>query len=197
MLSAWAGSHQRCSFLVQCVFLALFAATAMGQNAISNSPSAQRSDYTSTVDLRAAVDEPGSSGASTEMITPTAPRVVSTIETRRSSETPVRAPGFSERERKTWYALIAADHSAALFDAWSTRQVLATGGRELDPMVRPFAHSPSLYPALQVVPLAMDYLGAKLAHSQSGTLRKMWWIPQVGAATGSFLCGAMNLPNRR
>ena len=103
----------------------------------------------------------------------------------------------SERQKKVWYSLLAADHSAAIFDAWSTRHVLSNGGRELDPLVRPFAHSASLYPALQVAPVGADYLGLKLMRSQNRLLRRMWWVPQAAAAAGSVFCGVTNLAGVR
>ena len=102
-------------------------------------------------------------------------------------------PTVSKRQRETLYALMAAEHGAALFDAWSTRQALRQGGRELDPLVRPFAHSAVLYPALQVAPLAADYLASKLIRSHHPVLRKLWWVPQTVTTAGSLYCGATNL----
>lgn len=106
-------------------------------------------------------------------------------------------PEVSLRERKVFYSLLAAEHGAAVLDAWSTRQVLQQGGRELDPLVRPFAHSATLYPALQVTPVAVDYFAAKLMRSNHPVLRKLWWVPQVVATSGSVYCGLANLGNRR
>lgn len=106
-------------------------------------------------------------------------------------------PEISIRERAAFYSLIAAEHGAAVLDAWSTRQVLQEGGRELDPLVRPFAHSATLYPALQVTPFAVDYFAAKLMRSNHPVLRKLWWVPQVVATSGSVYCGVANLGNRR
>lgn len=106
-------------------------------------------------------------------------------------------PEISIRERAAFYSLIAAEHGAGVLDAWSTRQVLQEGGRELDPLVRPFAHSATLYPALQVTPFAVDYFAAKLMRSNHPVLRKLWWVPQVVATSGSVYCGVANLGNRR
>lgn len=104
----------------------------------------------------------------------------------------------SATRKKVWYGLMAAEHSAAFFDAWSTRQVLSSGGgRELDPLVRPFSHSAAIYPALQVSPVAMDYLAARLMHSNNRIIRKLWWVPQAAGIAGSSLCGMTNLSNRR
>lgn len=106
-------------------------------------------------------------------------------------------PQVSLRQREVFYSLMAAEHGAAVLDAWSTRQVLQQGGRELDPLVRPFAHSATLYPALQVTPVAVDYFAAKLMRSNHPVLRKLWWVPQVVATSGSVYCGIANLGNRR
>ncbi len=106
-------------------------------------------------------------------------------------------PEVSTRQREVFYSLAAAQHGAAILDAWSTRQVLQQGGRELDPLVRPFAHGPGLYPALQVTPFAVDYFAAKLMRSNHAVLRKLWWVPQVVSTSGSVYCGVANLGNRR
>ena len=108
-----------------------------------------------------------------------------------------RKPEVSLRQREVFYSLMAAEHGAAVLDAWSTRQVLQQGGSELDPLVRPFAHSAALYPALQVTPFAVDYFAAKLMRSNHSVLRKLWWVPQVVATSGSVYCGVANLGNRR
>jgi hypothetical protein len=60
----------------------------------------------------------------------------------------------AELRRRKWLALSIAQHSAATFDAWSTRQAISTGQyRELNPALRPFAGNASLYAAIQVGPL--------------------------------------------
>src|SRR5712692_9724160 len=78
------------------------------------------------------------------------------------------APG-SPRAAKTWYALAAASHGAATFDAWTTRRVLSSGaGHELNPLLRPFAGSSALYAAVQVGPTVFDYLGKRMMTSRHG-----------------------------
>lgn len=107
-------------------------------------------------------------------------------------------PVVSARQRELWYGLMAAEHSAATLDAWSTRQALQTGrSKELDPLVRPFAHSGVLYPALQVAPFGMDYLASRLMHSGNRKLQRLWWVPQVAATAGSLLCASSNLAQHR
>ena len=106
-------------------------------------------------------------------------------------------PEISGRQRGAFYALMAAEHGSAMLDAWSTRAVLRQGGTELDPLVRPFAHSTTLYPALQVVSFGVDYFASRLMHSNHRVLRKLWWVPQAVATGGSVYCGIANLRNVR
>jgi hypothetical protein len=100
----------------------------------------------------------------------------------------------AESQRRKWLALSIAQHGAATFDAWSTRQAISTGQyRELNPALRPFAGNASLYAAIQVCPLAFDYLGRRMMTSQHGWLRHTWWIPQAASAALSLGSGAHNL----
>jgi hypothetical protein len=86
-----------------------------------------------------------------------------------------------------------AEHSAATFDAYSTRLAVSRGANEADPMMQPFAHSPAIYGAIQVGPLVLDYAARRMERSQHGFLRRTWWVPQT-AATGLFLfSGAHNM----
>ena len=96
--------------------------------------------------------------------------------------------------RREWLALSIVQHGAATFDAWSTRQAISKGQyRELNPALRPFADNASLYAAIQVCPLAFDYLGRRMMTSQHGWLRHAWWIPQTLSAALSFGSGVHNL----
>jgi hypothetical protein len=95
--------------------------------------------------------------------------------------------------RKIWLALSLAEHSAATFDAYSTRLAISRGANEADPIMQPFAHAPAIYGAIQVGPLVLDYAARRMERSQHGFLRKTWWVPQT-AATGLFLfSGAHNM----
>jgi hypothetical protein len=97
-------------------------------------------------------------------------------------------------QRKAWYALAIAGHSAAAFDAWSTRRALSNGyGTEANPLLRPFAHSGALYVATQVSPAFMDYLGRKMMVSQHHWVRRMWWLPQTAGTGVSLSAGAHNV----
>ncbi len=99
-----------------------------------------------------------------------------------------------KNRRREWLALSIAQHGAATFDAWSTRQAISTGQyRELNPALRPFAGNASLYAAIQVCPLVFDYLGRRMITSQHGWLRHTWWIPQALSTAMSLGGGAHNL----
>jgi hypothetical protein len=99
--------------------------------------------------------------------------------------------------RRKWLALSIVQHSAATFDAWSTRQAISTGRyRELNPALRPFAGNASLYGAIQVGPLLLDCLGRRMMRSQYGLLRHTWWIPQAVSTAISLGSGAHNLSVR-
>ena len=105
-------------------------------------------------------------------------------------------PRLTAHQQEAFYGLMTSEHGAALLDAWSTRDVLRAGGRELDPIVRPFAHSPSLYPALQVAPTVVDYFALRMMRSNHRFLRATWWVPQLVSTAGSVYCGVSNLGNR-
>lgn len=96
--------------------------------------------------------------------------------------------------RRLWYALVIGSHSAATFDAWSTRRAVSSGqGRETNPMLRPFANSSAMYFAVQASPALMDYLGRRMMTSQHHWVRRMWWLPQAAGTATSFLSGVHNL----
>jgi len=95
----------------------------------------------------------------------------------------LRAESDRGAQRK-WLLLTIAQHSAAAFDAWTTRRVVGNGlGYERNPLLRPFAKSGALYAAIHVGPLVNDWLARRLQRSQIAWVRKLWWLPQtVGAA---------------
>lgn len=95
--------------------------------------------------------------------------------------------------RRKWLALGMAVHGAAAFDAYTTRQAIGRGAVEADPMMRPFASSPSIYAAIQVAPLALDYAARRMQRSENPIIRKMWWLPQSSGAAMYLFSGAHNL----
>lgn len=98
------------------------------------------------------------------------------------------------REKKIWYALMAASSGAAAFDAWSTRRAISGGyGTEANPFLRPFSHSGAFYAATQVSPLVLDLVGRKMMTSRYSLLRKMWWLPQSAGTGMSLAAGVHNV----
>jgi hypothetical protein len=98
------------------------------------------------------------------------------------------------RKQLLWRGLIIASSGAATFDAWSTRHAITTAGaQELNPLLKPFAGNDSLYAAIQVGPLLMDYVGKKMMYSRHSWVRRLWWAPQSASFVSSMFCGAHNL----
>lgn len=103
-------------------------------------------------------------------------------------------PERSRAALRTWQALVVAQHSAAIFDAWTTRKALSSGnGYERDPLMKPFANSATIYPATQAAPLLFDFLGYRMMRSHNRYLRHTWWVPQAVSFAGSMWCGSRNL----
>ena len=96
---------------------------------------------------------------------------------------------------RLWKGLAIASSGAATFDAWTTRHTLTTvpGSQELDPFLKPFAGNASMYVAVQVGPLLLDYLGKKMMYNNHSWARRIWWAPQTASFLGSFISGAHNL----
>jgi hypothetical protein len=100
----------------------------------------------------------------------------------------------SRNQKRLWYALAAAGHAGAAFDAWSTRRALSGNyGTEADPLMRPFAHSGAIYVATQVGPVIMDLIGRHAMTSEHVWMRKLWWVPQSVGASMSFRAGIHNV----
>jgi hypothetical protein len=110
-----------------------------------------------------------------------------------STPTALRARREAQRQRHIWLALSIAQSGAATFDAWSTRRVVSSGGQEINPMLRPFAGNASLYAAIQVAPLALDYVSHRMMASEHGWARHTWWMPQAIGTAMSIAGGAVNL----
>jgi hypothetical protein len=109
-----------------------------------------------------------------------------------------RPPAYAARVERgpglAWVGLAVAGHSAATFDAWSTRRAITRGGaRELNPLLKPFAGNRSIYAAVQVAPTLLDLLGRRMMNSRHGLLRHTWWMPQVLGTAASLAGGLHNL----
>jgi hypothetical protein len=99
----------------------------------------------------------------------------------------------SEPSRRQWLALAFLQHSAAVFDAYSTRQAVGHGAVEDNPMLRPFAGSGAIYAATQVTPLLLDLAAYHMQRSEYSLLRRFWWMPQTISAGLSIFSGVHNL----
>jgi hypothetical protein len=95
--------------------------------------------------------------------------------------------------RKKWVALMILEHGAAAFDAYSTREAISRGAKEEDPLMRPFAHSPAIYAAIQVGPAILDLLAHHMQRSRYNFERRTWWVPQSGSTGVSIFSGVHNL----
>jgi hypothetical protein len=106
----------------------------------------------------------------------------------------VRHNSASRNEKITWYSLMIAEHAGAVLDAWSTRRDLSRNyGREGDPLMRPFAHSGTIYVATQVTPLLMDILSRRVMMSERPWVHKLFWMPQSAMASVSWEAGIHNV----
>jgi hypothetical protein len=105
----------------------------------------------------------------------------------------IERPLPTPRQQKLWYTFMAVGHSAAAFDAYSTRRAISGNyGTEGNPLLRPFSHSNAIYAATQVSPALMDYVGRRMMTSSHPTLRRFWWVPQAAGASLSFGAGMHN-----
>ena len=102
-------------------------------------------------------------------------------------------PEVTAPEKHTWLALTVIQHSASTFDAWSTRYSITSGnGKELNPLMKPFAGSAAIYGAIQLAPAATDFWARRLMHSSNPKLRKLWWLPQAVGTAGFIFSGVNN-----
>jgi hypothetical protein len=107
---------------------------------------------------------------------------------------PTKRPARVKPSRSLWLTLTIAQHGAATFDAWSTRRVISMGwGQEGNPLLRPFASNTSLYAAIQVSPLILDYLGGRMMKRRQGWIRHAWWLPQALGTASSVAAGIHNM----
>ena len=100
----------------------------------------------------------------------------------------------NRRKQFMWKSLVIASSGAATFDAWATRHTITTSGaQELNPLLKPFAGNASLYAAIQVGPVLLDFAGKKMMYNRHPWVRRMWWVPQSASFVTSIFCGAHNL----
>ena len=109
-----------------------------------------------------------------------------------------RLKAEERRRNREWLALVVVQHSAATFDAWTTRRAVSSGGgTEANPLLKPFAGNGSIYAAIQAGPLVLDYVSRRMMHSEHPWVRHSWWVPQVVGSALSFGTGIHNLANVR
>ena len=99
--------------------------------------------------------------------------------------------------RKSWLILSIAQHGAAAFDAYTTREAISAGAHEDDPFIRPFANSPAIYAVSQIGPTILDYAARRMQRSQHAFLRHSWWLPQSASTALFIISGTHNLGNRQ
>ncbi len=102
-------------------------------------------------------------------------------------------PAEKRPSTKSWLVLTLVQHGAATFDAYTTRQAIGRGAMEMDPLMRPFAHSSGIYAAIQVGPVLLDLLSRRMQHSERPLARHTWWIPQSVSTAGFLVSGVHNL----
>lgn len=88
--------------------------------------------------------------------------------------------------QRSWLLLLLAQHGAAGFDAYATRYAVGHGAIEENPLMRPFARSPSIYFVSQVAPTLLDLVGRRMMRSENNLIRRMWWVPQ-SVSTGAYI----------
>ena len=114
-----------------------------------------------------------------------------TVEQNLLESKPYLAP--VEGSKRTWLALSITEHTAATFDAWTTRRSIKSGNIEADPLLRPFANSDAIYGAIQGTPIVFDFLSRRMQRSDSRLIRRFWWVPQAAMASVSIYSGAHNM----
>lgn len=108
------------------------------------------------------------------------------------STRPIPIPAMKTMpSRRDWIVLAVLEHGAGAFDAYTTRQAIGRGAVEEDPMMRPFAHSPAIYAAIQVGPVLCDLLARRMQRSENPLFRRMWWMPQ-SISTAAFLSSGIH-----
>lgn len=97
------------------------------------------------------------------------------------------------RSGNSWLLVALAQHGAATFDAWTTNRALARGFTEENPLLRPAAGSAAIYGVIQIGPALLDYVGHRMRRSESGLMRRTWWLPQTLGMSASLFAGTHNL----
>ena len=139
------------------------------------------------------IAEPANSSPA-DPVAPAAPAAFEPAPIVPAYKVPMRAVS-EQRQNREWLVLSLAAHSAAGFDAWSTRLVISSmpQAREMNPLLRPFAGNASMYAAVQVGPTILDFVSHRMMNSRHGWIRHTWWLPQAVSAAVSLSSGVHNL----
>lgn len=106
---------------------------------------------------------------------------------------PKQETGWASPKRQ-WLALTILQHSAATFDGWTTRRVVATGlGHETNPFLHAASDSAAIYPTIQLMSLGLDFVGARMQRSSRPWVRRFWWVPQAANMSIHIRDGVHNL----
>jgi len=106
---------------------------------------------------------------------------------------PVHIDVESLPSRRKWLMLAIAEHGAAAFDAYATRDAVSHGAHEDDPFLRPVANSNAIYAVSQIGPLLLDYASHKMQRSENNFERHAWWVPQSLATAVYLVSGVHDL----
>jgi hypothetical protein len=106
---------------------------------------------------------------------------------------PVHIDVESLPSRRKWLMLAIAEHGAAAFDAYATRDAISHGAHEDDPFLRPVANSNAIYAVSQISPLLLDYASHKMQRSENNFERHTWWVPQSLATAVYLVSGVHDL----
>jgi len=152
-------------------------------------PAAPEAKVKTDAELAADSSGAGSASSAVEPGTPANPAVVA-----QPVRPAMRGDYETAHDKKVWWALFAVSSGAAAFDAWSTKRAVTGGyGTEANPLLRPFAHSNSIYAATQISPLVLDLVGRKMLSSRHNLVRKLWWVPQMAGTDVSVSAGIHNV----
>jgi hypothetical protein len=95
--------------------------------------------------------------------------------------------------RRSWLLLSLAQHGAATFDAYATRDAISHGAVEQNPLMRPFANSDGIYAAIQICPVLLDFASRKMQRSENNFARRTWWLPQSVSTAVYLFSGVHDL----
>lgn len=84
---------------------------------------------------------------------------------------------------------------SSVFDVETTALALRHGGRELNPVLRPFVHSGKTanYVVLGAVNTGALYVAYRMKRSANPAVRKIWWVFPVAMVVSHGVAGSINI----